>query len=131
MSVLHVGLQKRNFVHQGIILASMDMMLEQHWSRCNEPGRYRSSDRGLPGGAATFSGKIREVHKRIQTSSTHAIGIHCSLSPVTARFNSGSCIGEGDKDVFGTMTSIWKLFYYSPKKVKALKASTLFLVFPS
>ena len=48
VSVLQVGLQKLNFVHQGIILASTDMMLEQHWSRCNEPGRHRSHDQGPP-----------------------------------------------------------------------------------
>ena len=43
------------------------------------------------------------------------------LSQVTACFNSCSCISEGDKDVFGTMTSVWKLFYYSPQKAEALK----------
>ena len=50
-------------------------------------------------GAATFAGNISGLHKRIQTSSAHTIYIHC-LSQVTARFNSGSCISEGDKDVF-------------------------------
>ena len=39
---------------------------------------------------------------------------------VAARFNSGSCISEGDKSVFGTMASIWKLLYYSLQK-QALK----------
>ena len=29
-------------------------------------------------GAATFAGKISGVHKQIQTSSAHAIYIHCS-----------------------------------------------------
>ena len=52
------------------------------------------------------------------------------LSQVRARFNSGSCISEGDKDVFGTMTSIWKLFYYSPQKAVALKGIQAVLGFP-
>ena len=52
-------------------------------------------------GAATFAGKISGVHKRIQTSSAHVIYIHWFLSQVTPHFNSGSCISEGDKDVFG------------------------------
>ena len=30
-------------------------------------------------GAATFAGKVSGVHKRIQTSSAHAIYIHCSF----------------------------------------------------
>ena len=50
-------------------------------------------------GAATFAGKISGVHKRIQTSSAHAIYIHCSCHRLQ-HFNSGSCISEGDKDVF-------------------------------
>ena len=29
-------------------------------------------------GAATFAGKISEVHKQIQTSTAHSIYIHCS-----------------------------------------------------
>ena len=49
---------------------------------------------------------------------------------ITARFNSGSCISEGDKDVFGTMTLIWKLFYYSPKEAETLKGIQEVLVFP-
>ena len=44
------------------------------------------------------------------------------LSQVTVRFNSCSCISERDKDVlFLTTTSIWKLSYYSPQNVEALK----------
>ena len=50
-------------------------------------------------GAATFAGMISGVHKRIQTSSAHAIYIHCSCRRLQ-HFNSGSCISEGDKDVF-------------------------------
>ena len=87
------------------------------------PSYSRSDLRKLIGqgydGAATFSGKISGVHKRIQTSSAHAYPLF--LSQVSACFNSGSCISEGDKDVFGTMTSVWKLFYYSPQKAEALK----------
>ena len=69
-------------------------------------------------GAATFSGKISRVHMEFIANSDLC---SCNLQPlflsqVTARFNSGSCISEGDKDVYGTMTSVWKLFYYSPKK---------------
>ena len=44
------------------------------------------------------------VNQRIQTSSAHAIH-PLFFSQVTAHINSGSCISEGDKEVFfGTMT---------------------------
>ena len=53
------------------------------------------------------------------------------LSQVTAHFNSGGCISEGNKDVFfGTMTSVWKLFYYYSQKAEALKGIQAFLGFP-
>ena len=52
------------------------------------------------------------------------------LSQITARFNSGSCISEGDRTFFGTMTSIWKLFYYSSQKAEALKGIQAVLGFP-
>ena len=62
---------------------------------------------------------------------------HCScnlhplfLSQVTARFTSGSCSCEGDKVFFLTTTSVWKLFYYSPKKAEALKGIQAVLGFP-
>ena len=51
------------------------------------------------------------------------------MSQATARFNSGSCISEGDKDVFGTMTSIWKLFYYSLRKAEELEGIQAVLCF--
>ena len=47
------------------------------------------------------------------------------LSQVTANFNSGRrmCF-------FLTMTSIWKLFYYSPKEAESLKGIQAVLGFP-
>ena len=49
---------------------------------------------------------------------------------VKACFNSGSCISEGDTDIFGTMSSVWQLFYYFPKKTEALKGIQAVLGFP-
>ena len=31
------------------------------------------------------------------------------------------CISEGNNSIFGTMTSVWKLFYYSPHKPEVSK----------
>ncbi len=60
-------------------------------------------------GAATFAGKI------VKFLANPDLLCSCNLHPlfllqVTARFNSGSCISEGNKLFFGTMTSVWTLF---------------------
>ena len=75
------------------------------------------------GGAATFAGKISGVHKRIQTSSAHAIYIHCSCHRLhLASIQTAASVKE-IRIFFGTMTSVWKLCYYpSPQKAEALKA---------
>ena len=91
------------------------------------------------------------VNQRIQTSSAHAIH-PLFFSQVTAHINSGSCISEGDKDVFlepwptsiqeatsvkeirlcfGTTTSAGSSFNIAPKKQRFWRTSRLFMVFPS
>ena len=73
-------------------------------------------------GAATFAGKIVKFIS-IQISSAHEIYIQF-LSQITARFS------EGDQEFFLTMTSVWKLSYYSSQKAEALKGIQAVLVFP-
>ena len=53
----------------------------------------------LLGRQVEFIGKFRPPLPMQSTSTVLVTGI--------ARFNLGSCICEGDKDIFGTMTSIW------------------------
>ena len=66
-------------------------------------------------GAATFTVKRSGVHKRIQTSFAHAIYIYCSCDGLQlASIREAASVKE-IRMFFGTMTSIWKLFYYSPK----------------
>ena len=59
--------------------------------------------------AATFAGKISGVHKQIQTSSAHAIYIHCSCHRLQLASIAAS-VKEIRMLFFLTMTSIWKLF---------------------
>ena len=62
-------------------------------------------------GAATFAGKISGVHKRIQTSSVHAIYIHCSCHRLQLTLiQVAVSVEEIRLQFFGTMTSVWKLF---------------------
>ena len=80
-------------------------------------------------GAATFAGKI--WRSWANSDLLCLCNLHpLFLSQVTARFSSGSCISEGDKDVFETMTSVWKLFYCSLKKAEALKGIKGVLGYP-
>ena len=66
-------------------------------------------------GAATFAGKISGVYKIIQTSSAHAIYIHCSCHRLQlASIQAAASVKEIRMFCFGTLTSVWKLFYYSP-----------------
>ena len=83
-------------------------------------------------GAATFAGKVSGVYKRIQTSSAHAIYIHCSCHRLQLASNQAAASAKEIRIFFNflTMTSIWKLFYYSPKKAEALKGIQAVLGFP-
>ena len=62
-------------------------------------------------GAATFAGKISGVHKRIQTSSAHAIYIHCSCRRLQLTSIQAAASVKETRIFYGTMTSVWKLFY--------------------
>ena len=81
-------------------------------------------------GAATFAGKISGVHKRIQTSSAHAIYIHCSCHRLQLTSIQEAASVKEIRMFFGTMTSVWKLFYYSPHKAETLKGIQAVLCFP-
>ena len=72
-------------------------------------------------GAATFSGIRTGVQRRIRAHAVHALYIHCSCHRVqVASIQAAESVGT-IKKMFGTMTTLWKMFYYSPKKAEALK----------
>lgn len=72
-------------------------------------------------GAATFSGHRTGVQARLCMLSPFAIFIHCrghmlQLACIQAA-NQVSLI----KRVYSNLVTLWKLFYYSPKKAESLK----------
>ncbi|KAI6659401.1 Zinc finger protein [Oopsacas minuta] len=72
-------------------------------------------------GATTFSGCTNGVQRRIRTHSGHAVYIHCACHKLhLASIQAAESITVFNK-MFGTMTGLWKLFYYSPKKADTLK----------
>ena len=81
-------------------------------------------------GAATFSGCKNGVQRRIRTHSAHAVYIHCTCHRIQlASIQAAESITIINK-MFGTMTNLWKLFYYSPKKAEALRAVQSVLSLP-
>ena len=71
-------------------------------------------------GASTFSGSKSGVQRRIRVHAAHALYIHCSCH----RLQLASIQAAESVDtikMFGTMESLWNIFYYSPKKAEALK----------
>ena len=72
-------------------------------------------------GAATFAGKHNGVQKRMIIHAGHALYIHCACHRLQlASMQAASSVPEVKK-LFGMMTNLWKLFYYSPKKAEALE----------
>ena len=72
-------------------------------------------------GAATFSGSRSGVQRRIRVHSAHAVYIHCACHRLQLASIQAAESVATIKKLFGTMTNLWKLFYYSPKKAEALK----------
>lgn len=64
-------------------------------------------------GAATFAGHRNGVQKRIRMKAAHAMHIHCACHRLQLEV-------PQIKKVFGIMTNLWKIFFYSPKKAEKL-----------
>ena len=69
-------------------------------------------------GAATSSGNRTGVKTRMKVHAAHALYIHCSCHRLQlASIQAADAVGTVRR-MFGTMTNLWKLFYYSAKKQK-------------
>ena len=51
----------------------------------------------------------------------HALYVHCSCHRLQLAFIQAADSVRAVKRMFGTISNLWKLFYYSPKKAEALK----------
>ena len=69
-------------------------------------------------GAATFAGNRIGVQTRMKMYAAHAFYIHCSCHILQlTSIKAADAVGT-IKRVLRTMTCLWKMFYYSPKKQK-------------
>ena len=72
-------------------------------------------------GRQFFSGRVNGVAKRMQVHSAHAVSIHCTCHRLQLASLQAADSVIAIKKLFGTMTNLWKLFYYSWKEAEALK----------
>ena len=81
-------------------------------------------------GAATFSGRKTGVQTQLRKLSPHAIFIHCRNHLLQL-----ACVQAANqvpliKRVYSNLTTLWKVFYYSPKKAEYLKEIQAVLSMP-
>ena len=72
-------------------------------------------------GAATFSGRKTGVQARLRKLAAHALFIHCRNHRLQL-----ACVQAANqvriiKWVYSNLTTLWKLFYYSPQKAEHMK----------
>ena len=72
-------------------------------------------------GAAVFSGRRKGVQTRMGANSAHALYFHCACHRLQLASIQAAESNSEVKQVFGMMSNVWKLFYYSPKKAETLK----------
>ena len=73
------------------------------------------------GGAATFSGKKSGVQARMKNFAPHAFFVHCHCHMLQLACVQAANSTPGIKQVYTTLTGLWKFFHYSPKRTESLK----------
>ena len=72
-------------------------------------------------GAATFSGDITEVQRRLKELSPHALFVHCRYHVHQLASVQAANATPGIKHVYTSLMTLWKFFNYSPKCAESLK----------
>ena len=81
-------------------------------------------------GAATFSGKKSGIQARMIKHSPHALFVHCHCHQLQLACVQATNGTAGIEHVYVTLTTLWKFFYYSPKRAQSLKEVQKVLDFP-
>ena len=81
-------------------------------------------------GAATFSGKKSGVQARMKNHSPHALFVDCHCHQLQLTCVQTANGTAGIEHVYVTLTTLWKSFYYSPKRAQSLKEIQKVLDFP-
>ena len=72
-------------------------------------------------GAATFSGKRSGVQARMKKLAPHALFVHCHSHMLQLVCVQTANSTPEIKQVYTTLTALWKFFHYSPKRTESLK----------
>ncbi len=80
--------------------------------------------------AATFSGDKPGVQHRVKKNSPHAVFVHCQCHRLQLACVQVPNHTTGIKHVYTTLTTLWKLFHYSPKRAECLKEARRVLDLP-
>ncbi len=72
-------------------------------------------------GAAVFSGSKTGVQTRMRTNSAHVLYFHCACHRLQLASIQAAETTCEIKQIFGMMSNLWKLFYYSPTKAETHK----------
>ena len=72
-------------------------------------------------GAATFSGDKTGVQRRLKKNSPHALFVHCHCHPLQLACVQAANHTTRIKEVYTTLTTLWKFFHYFPKRAECLK----------
>ena len=72
-------------------------------------------------GAAIFSGKKLGIQARMKKHSPHALFVHCHCHHLQLACVQAANGTAGIEHVYVTLTTLWELFYYSPKRAQSLK----------
>ena len=81
-------------------------------------------------GAVTFSGKKSGVQARMKKHSPHALFVHCHCHQLQLPCVQAENGTAGIEHVYVTLTTLWKFFYYYPKRAQSLKEVQKVLDFP-
>ena len=72
-------------------------------------------------GAATFAGKKLGVQAGLKKHAPHSVFVHCHCHKLQLACVQSANSTEGIKNVYTTLTTLWKFFHYSPKRCQNLK----------
>ena len=81
-------------------------------------------------GAATFSGKKSGIQARMKKHSPHALFVHCHCHQLQLACVQAANGTAGIEHVYVTLTTLWTLFYYSPKCAQSMKEVQKVIDFP-
>ena len=81
-------------------------------------------------GAATFSGEKSGIQARMKKHSPHVLFVHCHCHQLQLACVQAANGTAGIEHVYVTLTTLWRFFYYSPKRAQSLKEVQKVLDFP-